>query len=86
MNHTTGTLLIEDKIILKDIFVRWPKDKILMVHAEGPTLETAIELAKKNGNKLHVCHASLASEISSIRQAKQAGMSITEEKQNTPTI
>ena len=77
MNHTTGTLLQEDPKILQTIFETWPKDKVLMVHAEGPTLETAISLAKKNGNRLHVCHVSRASEISTIRQAKQTGVSIT---------
>ncbi len=77
MNHTTGTLLIEDKIILEDIFVHWPKDKILMVHAEGPTLKIAIQLAKKHGNKLHVCHISLAEEIEYIKKAKLDGLSIT---------
>lgn len=77
MNHTTGTLLQEDPKVLQTIFASWPKDKVLMVHAEGPTLKTAIDLAKKNNNKLHVCHVSLAGEISLIKQAKQAGLPIT---------
>ncbi len=77
MNHTTGTLLQEDSKVLQTIFETWPKKKVLMVHAEGPTLKVAIDLAKKNGNKLHVCHISQASEISLIRQAKSNGLSIT---------
>ncbi len=77
MNHTTGTLLQEDPEILEAIFSTWPSDKVIMVHAEGPTLEIAIQLAKKNNNKLHVCHVSLASEISLIKQAKLDGLSIT---------
>ncbi|MDP3733500.1 MAG: amidohydrolase family protein, partial [Candidatus Daviesbacteria bacterium] len=44
---------------------------------EGETLKAAIELARKNNNKLHVCHVSKASEISLIRQAKDQGLSIT---------
>lgn len=77
MNHTTGTLLQEDPNILQTIFSKWPKDKVLMVHAEGETLKKAIELAKRNRNKLHVCHVSLSSEIRLIKEAKNSGMSIT---------
>lgn len=77
MNHTTGTLLQEDPEVLDKIFSAWPKDKVLMVHAEGPTLEKAIQLSKKNGSKLHVCHVSLASEIRLIKKAKLEGLSIT---------
>ncbi|MEK7616455.1 MAG: amidohydrolase family protein [Patescibacteria group bacterium] len=77
MNHTTGTLLQEDPKILQAIFEAWPKDKVLMVHAEGKTLEIAIQLARKNGNKLHVCHVSVTNQINLIRQAKQNGLSIT---------
>lgn len=77
MNHTTGTLLQEDSQILQAIFESWPKDKVLMVHAEGKTLEKAIELAKKNDNRLHVCHLSLKTEVEMIRSAKKAGLPIT---------
>ncbi|MBI2334725.1 amidohydrolase family protein [Candidatus Daviesbacteria bacterium] len=77
MNHTTGTLLQEDPKILQIIFEKWPKDKVLMVHAEGETLQKAIDLARKNNNKLHVCHVSLASEIRLIQQAKVQGLSIS---------
>lgn len=77
MNHTTGTLLQEDPDILQTIFSTWPKDKVLMVHAEGPTLKKAIDLAKKNNNKFHICHVSQANEIKLIKQAKRDGMSIT---------
>ncbi|MDP3974192.1 MAG: dihydroorotase family protein [Candidatus Daviesbacteria bacterium] len=77
MNHTTGTLLQEDPQILQTIFESWPKDKVLMVHAEGPTLEKAIQLAKNNGNRLHVCHVSLAQEVTMIKKAKSDGLPIT---------
>ena len=79
MNHTTGTLLQEDPQILNTIFESWPKDKVLMVHAEGETLAKAIDLARKYSKKLHVCHVSKAYEISLIRQAKANGLSITSE-------
>lgn len=77
MNHTTGPLLIEDNEELDLIFSSWPKDKVLMVHAEGSTLEKAIALAKKFGNRLHICHVNLRSQVKAIRKAKSGGMSIT---------
>lgn len=77
MNHTTGDLLMEDKAALEDVFSKWPKDKIIMVHAEGETLAKAINLAKKYHTKLHICHISLKSEIEQIKQAKEEGLSIS---------
>lgn len=77
MNHTTGTLLQEDPKTLETIFKHWPKDRVLMVHAEGETLQKAISLAKQFDKKLHVCHVSLATEIRLIRQAKEQGLSIS---------
>jgi carbamoyl-phosphate synthase/aspartate carbamoyltransferase/dihydroorotase len=77
MNHTTGNLLIEDDSELDVIFSKWPKEKILMVHAEGETLEKAVSLAKKYGNKLHACHVSLKREIEYIKSLKAEGFPIT---------
>lgn len=77
MNHTTGTLLQEDPQVLEIIFKSWAKDKIIMVHAEGQTLEKAIELTKRHGNKLHVCHVSQKLELDLIRKAKEEGLPIT---------
>lgn len=77
MNHTTGLLLIEDKKLLEEIFEAWPKNKVLMVHAETETLAIAIELAKKHGNTLHVCHVARKIELELIKQAKSEGLPIT---------
>lgn len=77
MNHTTGPLLIEDKDELDLIFSSWPRDKVLMVHAEQETLAKAIILAKKHGNKLHVCHVARKIELELIIEAKQEGLNIT---------
>lgn len=77
MNHTTGTLLIEDQKLLEKIFSIWPKEKIIMVHAEAKTLENAVSLAKKFQRKLHVCHLSLKSQIELVKKNKLAGFPIT---------
>lgn len=77
MNHTTGPLLVEDKDELDLIFSSWPKMKVLMVHAEEETLAKAIVLAKKHGNRLHICHVARKIELELIKQAKSEGLQIT---------
>lgn len=77
MNHTTGDLLMEDETALDDVFSKWPGDKVIMVHAEGETLERAINLAKKYNQKLHVCHIATRVEIELIKQAKEQGLAIS---------
>ncbi|OGE18762.1 hypothetical protein A3J19_01500 [Candidatus Daviesbacteria bacterium RIFCSPLOWO2_02_FULL_41_8] len=77
MNQTTGDLLMEDDSTLETVFSAWPKDLPVLVHAEGNTLQKAIDLAKKFGNRLHVCHISLAKEIELIKQAKESGLNLS---------
>lgn len=77
MNQTTGDLLIKDEQVLEEIFSAWPNGKAIMVHAEGETLQKAITLARKFGNRLHVCHVSLKDEIKQIRVAKAEGLNIS---------
>lgn len=77
MNHTTETLLVEDPQDLQTVFSRWPRGKIIMVHAEGETLRTAIDLARDNHQRLHVCHVSQKQEIEAIKDAKERGVQIT---------
>lgn len=79
MNHTTGELLIEDEKLLEQIFSAWTKDKPILVHAEAQTLQKAITLAQKYGNKLHVCHVSLKKEVEMIKQAREEGLRISAE-------
>lgn len=77
MNHTTGSLLVEDPEELQTIFSRWPKGKNIMVHAEGEKLETAIDLARDSRQRLHVCHVSQKQEIEAIKEAKEGGARVT---------
>jgi carbamoyl-phosphate synthase/aspartate carbamoyltransferase/dihydroorotase len=77
MNQTTGDLLMEDDQTLEAVFSGWPKEKPLLAHAEGDTLQKAISLAKQFGNRLHVCHVSLKEEVKMIKQAKTEGLNIS---------
>lgn len=77
MNHTTGDLLMDDDKALEDVFLKWIKGKVIMVHAEGETLQKAIMLAKKFNQKLHVCHIATKLEIELIKQARKDGLNIS---------
>ncbi len=77
MNHTTGPLLVEEASDLEKIFEAWPKDKIIMVHAEDETLQKALGLIRRFGKRLHVCHVNLASQVEMIKKAKEEGLQVT---------
>ena len=70
MDQTTGGFIVNDPKKLDSIFRRWDFDKPILVHAEGNTLKTAIDLALTYSRRLHVCHVSLADEVNLIREAK----------------
>ncbi|KKQ88109.1 MAG: hypothetical protein UT09_C0003G0011 [Parcubacteria group bacterium GW2011_GWF2_38_8] len=76
-NHTTGEMLIEDSVLLEEVFSMWQSNKPILVHAEGDRLNIALKLAEKHKRRLHVCHISQASEVELVRRAKLSGMSIT---------
>lgn len=77
LDHTTGSLLIENLQVLENHFKYWPKGKPILVHAEDSTLAKAIGLASTYNQWLHVCHVSQASELELIRQAKLNKLKIT---------
>jgi len=77
MNHTTGTLLMEDKEELNRVFAGWPREKPIIVHAEGETLVTAIALARLNNRRLHVAHVATKEDVEMVREAKEKGLPVT---------
>ena len=77
MNPTTGNLLVKTDQELETIFTRWPRKYPIMVHAEGQTFERAINMARKTGQRLHLCHMSLKREIEMVRDAKNEGLPVT---------
>ena len=73
LNVSTGNMLIEDDKMLEKLFTA---SKIVSVHAEGKMVDKAIEIAKRTGTALYLCHLSLSSEIDSLKRAKDSGMKI----------
>lgn len=77
MDHTTGTLLMEDLNDLQTVFARWPGGRPIIVHAEGETLVTAITLARLNKKRLHVAHVATKEDVEMVREAKEEGLPVT---------
>ena len=76
-NHTTGTLLIEDEIILDKVFAAWKCKKPILVHAEGEKAELCVFLAQKYGRRLHICHISRSEELAIVERAKKRKLPVT---------
>jgi dihydroorotase-like cyclic amidohydrolase len=74
---TTGELLVDEPKILDRIFSSWESDKPIFVHAEGDMLGLAIELSRKYGRKLHVCHISTIQDLTLLERAKKKKQMIT---------
>jgi len=77
LNPTTGDLCLRDPSLLDEVFAAWDYDKPVLVHAEGEQLLLALELARRHGRRLHVCHISQAAEVDAVRRARGAGQLVT---------
>lgn len=66
---TGGFILSKEKI--EATFKAWPKNKVILVHAEDDSLDLAIEFAKKHKNKIHICHISTAYDLKKNHQSKR---------------
>jgi carbamoyl-phosphate synthase/aspartate carbamoyltransferase/dihydroorotase len=85
LNQTTGNFLI-NKEKLEAIFTAWSmslhssipyNNKPILVHAEDDAVEYVINLTKKLGNKVHVCHISTTEDLKQVIIAKKQGFRIT---------
>lgn len=76
-NHTTGDYLIDDPILLENAVVAWEADKPILVHAEGEKLALVLALGAKYRRHIHVCHITLPSEVTMVREAKAEGQRVS---------
>lgn len=76
LNPTTGNYRINIPILEK-VFSAWPKDKLILVHAEADVIQEVVSEAKKHDRKIHICHVSSKAELVPILQAKHEGVPIT---------
>jgi len=71
MNSTTGDLLITDLKLIEKIF---RASKRISTHAEHKQVEEAVEIAKKTGKQLYLCHLSLKSEVDFLKKNKTSNI------------
>ncbi len=77
LDQTYGPLQMRDLAALLTHFQTWPPERPIAVHAEGLSAAMAIGLARVYGRRLHLCHVSLAEEITLIRAAKASDVALT---------
>lgn len=77
LNDTFGPLRVEDLSTLLACFRRWPKEKVIAMHAEGQSIAVGIGLAVAFGRPVHFCHVSRKEEIELIATAKERGWPVT---------
>ena len=77
LNLTYGALFVSSPEKIKEHFASWPKNKPLLVHAEGEKVSMVLSLLKLSPRRVHFCHISLKEEIEQIKKAKEYGLPIT---------
>jgi dihydroorotase len=77
LNDTYGPLRVEALPDLQLCFERWPRDKMIAMHAEGQSVAIGIGLAAAYSRPVHFCHISRRDEIELIAAAKASGLPVT---------
>lgn len=77
LNDTFGPLRVDDLPTLLACFRRWPRHKLIAMHAEGQSVAVGIGLAAAFRRPVHFCHISRKTEIELIAAAKQKGLPVT---------
>ncbi|MBF6613249.1 MAG: amidohydrolase family protein [Chloroflexi bacterium] len=77
LDHTTGSLKIEELETIRKIMLAWPAYKPLCVHAEDRTVAMVLGLLPSVNRSVHFCHISEKVEIELIRDAKERGLPVT---------
>lgn len=76
LNHTTGNYLLNEER-LEEIFKAWPKEKVILFHAEEEKIDLVVNILKKFPRQIHICHISTQSELERIVRVKELGLPIT---------
>lgn len=77
LNDTFGPLRVEDVPTLAACFEKWPRQKLIAMHAEKQSVAVGIGLAATYDRPVHFCHISRREEIELIAAAKARGIPVT---------
>jgi len=76
LNNTTGGYLL-DAAHLKEIYAAWPRESVVLLHAEEDVIDIAIESLEGLNRPVHICHMPSKYILEKIIAAKQAGLPVT---------
>ncbi len=77
LNDTFGPLRVDDVPALIACFEKWPRHKLIAMHAEKQSVAVGIGLAASYDRAVHFCHISRREEIELIAAAKGRGLPVT---------
>lgn len=76
LNTTTGGYLLDAKH-LKEIYAAWPKESVVLLHAEEDVIDIAIESLEGLNRPVHICHMPSKYILEKIIAAKSQGLPVT---------
>ncbi|MFN2121094.1 MAG: amidohydrolase family protein [Anaerolineales bacterium] len=77
LDMTYGELRLDDMTLWMPHFQAWPKDKPIVVHAEGRSMAAALLMAALYDRPVHVAHIARKEEVVLIKAAKERGIKVT---------
>jgi len=78
LNETTGNLKLDNpSYLLPKIYSAWPKDKLILLHAEGEMVPLAISVIDKFKKRSHFHHVSTKKDLEFTIAAKKRGLPVT---------
>lgn len=76
LNPTTGNHRINIHI-LESVFRHWPKNRLILIHAEEDVIGQVLDKLKQFRRPLHVCHVSSKRELEAVLKAKEEGLPVS---------
>jgi dihydroorotase-like cyclic amidohydrolase len=77
LDMTYGELRLDDMTLWLPHFQAWPKDRPIVVHAEGRSMAAALLMGALYDRPVHVAHISRKEEVLLVRAAKEHGLRVT---------
>jgi carbamoyl-phosphate synthase/aspartate carbamoyltransferase/dihydroorotase len=77
LDETFGDMTTSVPGLLNQVFETWPGPGPIAVHAESDSIPTALDLAERYHQRLHVCHVPHPDDLLTIEEARQRGVDVT---------
>lgn len=77
LDETFGDMTLGEPRSLSEVFEAWTGPGPIAVHAESSSIDVALTLARRYGQRLHVCHVPHPDDLLRIDAARQRGVQVT---------